>query len=124
MSNVYNIQPKPTPVRPRKAAQQHFVITGRNLAHTSRGARERAMLAAAWVRGRLTLVQPTVTQATKMFGVSQVTINAAVKMMPKGSTSAANAVWGGMFGTDRDQFIHEHADEILASLDRLTTKTA
>lgn len=125
MSNVYKISPKPAPLRPRKQARPHLVITGRNLAHTPRGARERAMLAAAWINGELTLIKPTTTLAVKVFGVSQVTIDAALKARPRGTAApAVGAIWETMFGADRDRFIGEHADEILASLDRITTKTA
>ena len=139
MSNVFEYQPKPIPVRPRKSVRPHILLSGRNLSHTpvargrgqhsrppgSGGARERAALAAAWINGELTLIKPTVTLAAKVFGVSQVTIDAARKVMPKGTAAPmVGAIWDSMFGIDRDQFIAERADEIMASLDRLTTKTA
>lgn len=125
MSNVFEYQPKPIPVRPRKSVRPHILLSGRNLSHTPRGARERAALAAAWINGELTLIKPTVTLAAKVFGVSQVTIDAARKVMPKGTAAPmVGAIWDSMFEIDRDQFIAERADEIMASLDRLTTKTA
>jgi hypothetical protein len=53
------------------------ILRGRNLAHQKRSAAARALLAADWMAGRLTLEWPTAVQAAALFRVSVPYLNAA-----------------------------------------------
>jgi hypothetical protein len=70
-----------------KTASQR--LRGRNLAHASRGARERAALAVAWMRGDLEIVTPTAKQASVLFQVSIPTLNVAIRETKEAEADAA-----------------------------------
>jgi hypothetical protein len=124
MNVVKIVRPKSAPVHPRKPVRPHITISGRSLAHATRGASERARLAAAWVNGDLDIVRPTIRLAAAVFNVSVPTINAVLETIPKSSPESVDIAWNGLYGLDRDQFVRAHADEILLILDRITSKAA
>ena len=58
-------------------------ITGRNLAHSARSARQRAVLGAELLEGSTVLVQPTLLQVTELVSVCAPYIRAAHRMRPE-----------------------------------------
>lgn len=63
---------------PRKRRQPHVVLSAQNIARSKPSARERARLAALWVRGDLTITRPPVVLAAHAFDVSASAIYDAI----------------------------------------------
>jgi hypothetical protein len=79
MLNVLrNPSPPVNPLHPRKVRHEPISITAQKLAKGKFGPRLRAQLAAAWINGDLTITDPTVALAARMFDVSAPTIADAI----------------------------------------------
>jgi hypothetical protein len=108
------------PATPRKR-RPHIVLTGRNLAHADRGPWERAFLAAAWVRGGVTLTDPTLKMAAKVFDVSVATLGAALNQLAGTEhASAHDAIWAAMTPTERADLFRDHLTEVWTALEMAT----
>ena len=101
-------------VLPRRTCR-HLVITAENLAKAHRGARERAFLAAHWILGSLTITQPTVRSATRVFRVSKPTVDAAVAELKAATTAAPSMledVWKQATPAERTALVSKHLNEM------------
>lgn len=108
------------PVRPRKR-QPHLVLTAMNIAHASRGARERAFLAATWIRGGLTISEPTVALAARVFNANGGVIRDALdELAGTETTSAFGSIWAAMTPTERADFFRDHITEAWTALEMAT----
>lgn len=110
-------------VRP-KNPRVHILLTAENVAKATRGARERAYLAASWVLGSLTIIDPTVRLAARTFGVSVPTVRTAIADL-KATTSNSeptriDQIWSSMSPIERSGFARRHLDELWAIFDHAT----
>jgi len=76
----------------------HVLIRAQSIAKGHRDRREAARLAALWVANRLTIVEPTVASATRVFGVSQPLINEELAELRASSANktARDAIWDAL----------------------------
>jgi hypothetical protein len=83
-----------TVVHPCRSSRNPSVITFQSVAKARHTKRERARLAAQWVANQLTIVDPTVTLAVKVFGVSQPLVNQELAKLS--SKTALEGVWDAL----------------------------
>jgi hypothetical protein len=102
----------------------HSFISAQSIAKASRSKSERAFLAARWIAGSLSIQKPTAILAGLVFGVSPTATKSALKIFNFKTASAIEAAWGETLYLEREAFIRDHANEILALLDRIITPTA
>ena len=104
-----------------KVSRPHRTITGQALAKTpNREPRERAYQAARWVRGSLTINNPTLRMAAQTFGVCEALIRQAIREL-EGTTFAPPPIdWTGRSDADRDAFVGANLIDLWDRIDRLT----
>jgi hypothetical protein len=108
--------------KPHKPARPHITISAQNVAKATRGARERGYLSAGWVRGEVSLIEPTIALAARVFGVSIPTVRDALdelKDVPI-AVPSFDDVWLAKTSTERDAFVRKHAEELWMRFDRVT----
>jgi hypothetical protein len=116
--NFYS-KTKPVLATPISAPKRrpHITLSGRNLAHASRGCAERAYLAAAWIRGGLTISRPTVALAARVFHANGGAINDALDAFAgTETTSAFGNIWVAMTPNERADFFRGHLTEVWTAL--------
>jgi hypothetical protein len=110
------------PLRPRyRCRRPHRTVTGQNLAKATRGARERAELAAEYVRGGLSILDPTVVLVARIFGVSVPMIRAALDGLECSTvTPATGALWSQMTPAEKREFVRANTAEVRRIFDAVT----
>jgi hypothetical protein len=121
------LQITPTPlVRPQQR-RPGSSITARSLSLVT-SKQERAVLGARYVVGLLNILKPTNTFASKIFEVSPSAIRGAIKALDVPdhfeAASPLDLAWECTSHQDRQEFIRDHADEILATIDDITAPAA
>lgn len=98
-------------------------ISGQSLAKGhNRSPRERAISAARWMAGSLTIRKPTASQASLLFGVCPALIRDELRRLPATTTSQSpiETTWAGMSAAERDGFVRSHLLEVWDVVDRVT----
>jgi len=113
--------PSLLPPQPRRPP--HSFTTSQSIAKANRSKHGLAFLAASWISGTPTIQNPTISHASLIFGVSPTSIRAASKMFDFEAAPELDAVRGRAY-RDRERFVRDHAGELLAILDRVTTPAA
>jgi hypothetical protein len=105
----------------QKCARHHLTVTGWSIAKAERTPCERAELAARWLLGSLT-IEPTVTLAAQVFGVSLPLVRHKVRFFKANTVAAApiDHVYAVMTEAERDAFVGAHITDIWTRIDRLT----
>ena len=113
--------PAAAPVRPR-SRRPHIVLTAQNLAKASRSKGELTCLAAGYVRGGVTVTQPTIALASRIFGVSHTAIKTALDELEQDSvaTPAIDGIWVAVTPAERADFVKTHLAEIWRLVDVAT----
>ena len=111
----------PTAAPPPRKRRPHLILTARNIAHASRGTRERAYLAATWIRGGLTIIKPTVALAARVFNANGGAIcDALDELAGTETTSALGNIWAVMTPIERADFFRGHLTEVWTALEMVT----
>lgn len=120
-TSTLKLVPASAPVHPRKRQPPHIILTAQNLAKAARSPRERALLAALWIRGGLTIAEPTVMLAARVFDVGPSTLHDAIdNLADTAITSAQDASWAAMTPTERADFCLTHLTEVWTALEMAT----
>jgi hypothetical protein len=109
-----------TPTPSVRQPQRHTFITAQALAKGRFLKQERADLAARYTVGLLTIQDPTDTHAASIFDTSPTSIKKARARLDVRAAPAIDTEWHRSLYRDREQFVRDHADEILKLLDRIT----
>jgi hypothetical protein len=115
-------EPAPNPHRSwQKWPRRHVTVTGWSIAKAERTPCERAELAARWLLKSLT-VEPTVTLAARVFGVSLPLVRQEVRYLEANTVKAPpiEHVWAVMTEAERDSFVGVNITDIWTRIDRLT----
>lgn len=106
--------------RPRRSVQ----IRGQYLAKArSHEPRERANLAAKWIAGSLTIVNPTARQAADLFGACEALIRAELKALEATTFAPTpiDSVWADLSDRERDGFVRDNLSDLWTRIDHLTS---
>jgi hypothetical protein len=98
---------------------RHTFITAFQVAKGKHSKSELTFMAARWVLGLLTILNPTVILASKIFNVSPSAIHRAIKQLGGHIVMRPLiSAWTEALYFDRKQFAEDHADEFWALVDR------